>query len=302
MNLEDICLKASALSEPYRVVNGSKFRLADYHPADTGSLKDEDRPRAKEALKDGIEALAALQDIFYADDRWSLLLIFQAMDAAGKDGTIKHVMSGVNPQGCQVSSFKAPSSEELDHDFLWRCVKRLPERGRIGIFNRSYYEETLVVRVHPEYLKAQKLPEACITDAIWDDRLKDIRAFEQYLTRNGTIVRKFFLNISKKEQLKRFLERLDNPDKNWKFSEADVTERGYWKQYMKAYEQAIRATATPEAPWYVVPADNKWYARIIVAGAIITAMASLDLTYPAVSPTRKKELKAIREKLLSHGG
>ncbi len=300
MNLENICSNASSLSKPYRVTNGAKFRLTDYDPADTGSLKAEDKPRAKEALQDGVEALSALQDIFYADDRWSLLLIFQAMDAAGKDSTIKHVMSGVNPQGCQVFSFKAPTSEELDHDFLWRCVKRLPERGRIGIFNRSYYEETLVVRVHPDFLRAQKLPEACITDNIWDHRLEDIRSFESYLRRNGTVVRKFFLNVSKKEQLKRFVERLDNPNKNWKFSEGDIVERGHWKQYMKAYEQTIRATATPEAPWYVVPADNKWYARIIVAAAIIDTLSSLQLKYPVVSPDRKKQLKEIRAKLLNH--
>ena len=257
------------------------------------------RSRAKEALQKGVEALAELQDMLYAQDRWSVLLIFQAMDAAGKDGTIKHVMSGVNPQGCQVSSFKAPTSLDLDHDYLWRCVKELPERGRIGIFNRSYYEETLVVRVHPEFLAGQKLPERCVTKNIWDERFQDIRAFERYLTRNGTIVRKFFLHVSKKEQQKRFLERLDLPEKNWKFSANDAKERGFWDDYMEAYEDTIRETATEDSPWYVVPADNKWFTRVIVAAAVIDALASLNLHYPKVSAAKAKELAAARKALLA---
>jgi PPK2 family polyphosphate:nucleotide phosphotransferase len=239
-----------------------------------------------------------LQDVLYAQDRWAILLIFQAMDAAGKDGAIKHVMSGINPQGCQVTSFKSPSSEELDHDYLWRCIKALPERGRIGIFNRSYYEETLVVRVHPEFLAGQKLPKQCVSKEIWKERFEDIGNFERYLTRNGTVVRKFFLHVSKDEQKKRFLERLDNPDKNWKFSANDATERGFWDKYMEAYEETIRETATEDAPWYVVPADHKWFTRVIVAAAIIEALASLELHYPEVSPAKKQELFAARKALL----
>jgi PPK2 family polyphosphate:nucleotide phosphotransferase len=249
-------------------------------------------------LQQGVEALAAMQDILYAQDEWSLLLIFQAMDAAGKDGAIKHVMSGINPQGCQVTSFKAPSAEELDHDFLWRCQKQLPERGRIGIFNRSYYEEVLVVRVHEEILKAEKLDEKLITKDIWDERFKDIRNFEKYLYRNGTIVVKFFLNVSKNEQKKRFIERIDNPDKNWKFSTADAKERACWKDYMHAYEEMIRNTSTKKAPWYVVPADNKSFARIVIASAIINAMDELDLKYPQVSKEKIAELAAIKKALM----
>jgi PPK2 family polyphosphate:nucleotide phosphotransferase len=260
-------------------------------------LKSEDKPRAKEALQAGIQALADLQDVLYAQDRWSLLLIFQAMDAAGKDGAIKHVMSGVNPQGCQVYSFKSPSAEELDHDYLWRCMKCLPNRGHIGIFNRSYYEETLVVRVHPEFLANQKIPGKLVTKHIWEERFQDIRAFERYLTRNGTIVRKFFLHLSKEEQLKRFLARLDNPDKNWKFSAGDATERGFWRDYMDAYEDAIRETATEDSPWYVVPADNKWFTRAVVAAAIIDAMASLDLHYPKVDKAKRTELAVAKKAL-----
>jgi PPK2 family polyphosphate:nucleotide phosphotransferase len=243
--------------------------------------------------------MAELQDVLYAQDRWSLLLIFQAMDAAGKDGTIKHVMSGVNPQGCQVSSFKGPTSEDLDHDYLWRCVKQLPERGRIGIFNRSYYEETLVVRVHPEFLAGQKLPAECVTKSIWEERFQDIRAFERYLLRNGTVVVKFFLHVSKEEQQKRFLERLDNPEKNWKFSLNDAKERGFWDDYMDAYEQTIRETATENSPWYVVPADNKWFTRVIVAAGVIDALASLKLQYPKVSAAKRQELGAARKALLT---
>ena len=281
----------------YRITRGKKFRLKDFDPDDTGELQSEEKPRAQEALEIGIQALSRLQDVLYAENRYSVLLIFQAMDAAGKDGIIKHVMSGINPQGCKVSSFKSPSPQDLDHDWLWRCTQCLPERGRIGIFNRSYYEETLIVRVHPELLAKQKLPEECITKRIWDERFEDIRNYERYLARNGTVVRKFFLHVSREEQKKRFLERLDNPDKNWKFSVNDATERGYWHDYMKAYEETIRATATEESPWYVVPANNKWFTRAIVAAAVIDALASLNLQYPKVGKAQRKELAAV-EKIL----
>jgi PPK2 family polyphosphate:nucleotide phosphotransferase len=300
MKTKQIIEAAHRFSKLYRVTNGKKFRLKDVDPGDTGDLKSADKPRAKEALQGGVQALAELQDTLYAQDRWSVLLIFQAMDAAGKDGTIKHVMSGVNPQGCQVSSFKGPTSEDLDHDYLWRCVKCLPERGRIGIFNRSYYEETLVVRVHPEFLAGQKLPPECVRKNIWEERFQDIRGFERYLHRNGTIVRKFFLHVSKGEQQKRFLERLDNPEKNWKFSANDAKERGFWNDYMNAYEETIRETATEDSPWYVVPADNKWFTRVIVASAVIDALASLDLHYPKVSAAKKKELAVAKSALLSN--
>lgn len=290
MSKKELIKRAKKISKPFRVTDGKDFRLKHFDPADTLKLKSEDKPRAQEALKNGIELLAELQDKLYAQDKWSVLLIFQAMDAAGKDGAIKHVLSGINPQGCQVYSFKAPTSEELDHDFLWRCSKNLPERGRIGIFNRSYYEETLVVRVHEEILKKQKLPEKLMTNHIWDERFQDIRSFEKYLNRNGTIVRKFFLHVSKDEQKKRFLERIDNTDKNWKFSSADAKERGYWDDYMKAYEDMVRNTATKESPWYVVPADNKWFTRLVVAAAVIEALSSLDLKYPEVGEEKLKEL------------
>jgi len=286
------------LSKPYRITNGRKFRLKDIDPGDTGDLKAQDKPRAKEVLQIGVQALQELQDVLYAQDRWSLLLIFQAMDAAGKDGAIKHVMSGINPQGCEVFSFKGPSNEDLDHDYLWRCVKHLPERGRIGIFNRSYYEETLVVRVHPEFLAAQKLPKECVTKHIWEERFQDIRALERYLHRNGTVVVKFFLNVSKREQQKRFLERIDNADKNWKFSINDAKERGFWDDYMEAYEETIQETATEDSPWYVVPADNKWFTRVIVAAAVIDTLASLDLHYPKVSAAKRKELAEAKKALL----
>lgn len=298
MKNKKIIERARHFSAPFKITNGKKFRLKDVDPGDTGDLKSEDKPRAKEGLQNGIDALAELQDMLYAQDRWSVLLIFQAMDAAGKDGTIKHVMSGVNPQGCQVASFKGPSSTDLDHDYLWRCVKELPERGRIGIFNRSYYEETLAVRVHPEFLAAQKLPEKCVTKKIWDERFQDIRAFERYLTRNGTIVLKFFLHVSKDEQKKRFLERLDLPEKNWKFSATDAKSRAFWDDYMKAYEETIRETATEDSPWYVVPADNKWFTRVVVAAAVIDALASLDLHYPKVSAAKKRELAEARKILV----
>ncbi|HET6304637.1 MAG TPA: polyphosphate kinase 2 family protein, partial [Myxococcota bacterium] len=288
MKLAPLIQRAGEFVRPYRVTRGERFRLEDVDPGDTGRLGAEDKPRAQELLASGVKLLAELQDRLYAQDRWAVLLLFQAMDAAGKDGAIKHVMSGVNPQGCEVYSFKAPSDEELDHDFLWRCAKRVPERGRIGIFNRSYYEEVLVVRVHPEILQKQKLPPERITKRIWKERFEDIRGFEHYLGRNGVVVRKFFLHVSRDEQKKRFLERLENPEKHWKFSSADVAERGHWKRYMAAYEDAIRHTATEDAPWYVVPADNKWFTRIVVAGAIIEALASLDLRSPKVSRTQRR--------------
>jgi PPK2 family polyphosphate:nucleotide phosphotransferase len=290
---------ARSFSRAFRVEDGRSFRLANFDPRDTGRLKAEDKPRAKEALRTGVETLATFQDMLYAQDRWALLLIFQAMDAAGKDGAIKHVMSGVNPQGCQVASFKAPSAEELDHDYLWRCQKHLPERGRIGIFNRSYYEEVLVVRVHPEILVRQKVPKELLGKRVWKERYQDIRAFERYLGRNGVLIRKFFLHVSRDEQKRRFLERIENPKKNWKFSAADARERGSWKRYAEAYEDAIRHTATREAPWYVVPADNKWFTRIVVAAAVIEALGSLDLRYPTVGPAQRRELALAKKALLA---
>ena len=299
MKTSQIIKAASKLAKPYRVTNGKKFCLKDYDPGDTGDLKSEEKPRAAEALKVGVQALAELQDVLYAQDRWSVLLVFQAMDAAGKDGTIKHVMSGVNPQGCQVTSFKVPTSDDLDHDFLWRCMKQLPERGRIGIFNRSYYEETLVVRVHPEFLAGQKLPPELVTKHIWDERFQDIRAFERYLARNGTIVLKFFLHVSRDEQKKRFLERVEHPEKNWKFSANDIKERAHWDDYMKAYEETIRATATEDAPWFVVPADNKWFTRVVVSSAIIDSLAALDLKYPRLTAAQRAELATAKEILLT---
>ncbi len=299
MKLKEIIKTARKLSAPYRVTDGGKFRLKDVDPGDTAHLTSENKPQAKQALQTGVAALASLQDMLYAQDRWGVLLIFQAMDAAGKDGAIKHVMSGVNPQGCQVASFKAPSSEDLDHDFLWRCQKHLPERGRIGIFNRSYYEETLVVRVHPGILAKQKVPAELLKSRVWDTRFKDIRSFERYLANNGTIVRKFFLHVSRDEQKKRFLERIENKEKNWKFSASDAAERRHWKDYMTAYEETIRETSTKEAPWYVVPADNKWFTRVVVAAALIDALASLDLHYPTVDEAKLKELAAAKKELLA---
>lgn len=290
---------ARKFAKPFRVTD-DRFRLKDIDPGDTLDLTSEDKPRAKEALAMGIDVLAELQDMLYAQDNWAVLLIFQAMDAAGKDGAIKHVMSGVNPQGCQVFSFKAPTSEDLDHDYLWRCMKCLPERGRIGIFNRSYYEETLVVRVHQEFLEKQKLPPDLIAKDIWKDRFQDIRSFERYLTRNGVAIRKFFLHVSNKEQKKRFLERIEEPEKNWKFSPNDCKEREYWDDYMDAYEDMIRNTATKSAPWYVVPADNKWFTRVVVAAAVIDALDSLDLKYPEVSDSKLKELAAAKKSLLGN--
>ena len=297
MTKNDVEARSREFSHPFRIEDGKGFRLKDFQPNDTRHLDSDDKPKAKEALALGIDVLAELQERLYAQDQWGVLLIFQAMDAAGKDSAIKHVMSGINPQGCQVFSFKSPSSEDLDHDYLWRCLKRLPERGRIGIFNRSYYEETLVVRVHPEFLQRQKLPRELITDQIWDERFTDIRHFEKYLTRNGFVIRKFFLNVSKKEQKKRFLERLDRPEKNWKFSDADVEERKSWDAYMHAYEETIRNTATPDAPWYVVPADKKWFTRLVVAAAVIDALASLNLKFPEVSDAQRAVLEQSRAAL-----
>lgn len=299
MSNKDLIKRARKFAAPFRITKGSKFRLKDVDPVDTLHLQAEDKPRAKEALAMGVQLLAELQDMLYAQDRWSLLIILQAMDAAGKDGTIKHIMSGVNPQGCQVHSFKSPSPEELDHDYLWRCMKALPNKGNIGIFNRSYYEETLVVRVHKEYLANEKLPPELVTCNIWKERFQDIRNFERYLTRNGMIIRKFYLHVSKEEQERRFMERIDNPEKNWKFSASDVKERQFWDEYMKAFEDMIRNTATKEAPWYVVPADNKWFTRVVVAAAIIDALASLDLHYPKVDSKKLEELAAAKKTLSS---
>jgi len=282
--------------DPFRISTGKGFRLKEFDPADTCGLAL-GKGEAADLLARGTQWLAEEQDMLYAQDRWSLLLVFQAMDAAGKDGTIKHVMSGVNPQGCQVFSFKQPSREDLEHDFMWRYIKCLPERGRIGIFNRSYYEEVLVVRVHPEILKSQKLPAPCVSKRIWDERLADIAHFEEYLTRQGTIVLKFFLNVSRQEQKKRFLDRLDKPQKHWKFSTADVHERRYWSNYMHAYEEAITATASAQAPWYIVPADNKWFTRLVVAAAIVEAVEELHLAYPKVSEQKMKELRSVRAML-----
>jgi PPK2 family polyphosphate:nucleotide phosphotransferase len=295
--MKNLIKRARKYIKPFRVTN-DRFRLKDVDPADTLDLTSEDKPRAKEALANGIAALAELQDMLYADDSWGVLLIFQAMDAAGKDGAIKHVMSGVNPQGCQVFSFKAPTSEDLDHDYMWRCMKCMPERGRIGIFNRSYYEETLVVRVHRDFLEKQKIPSELITKDIWKERFQDIRSFERYLARNGVRVVKFFLHVSNKEQKKRFLSRIEEPEKNWKFSANDAKEREHWDDYMEAYEDMIRNTASKEAPWYVVPADNKWFTRVIVAAAVIDALDELDLKYPKVSDSKLKELAVAKQVLL----
>jgi PPK2 family polyphosphate:nucleotide phosphotransferase len=284
------------LVQPFRVTSGKRFRLADHAAGETRAVSS--KKEAEEYLREGVQLLTEMQDRLYAQDEWGVLLIFQAMDAAGKDGAIKHVMSGVNPQGCQVFAFKAPSSEELDHDFLWRTSKSLPERGRIGIFNRSYYEEVLVVRVHPEILEKQKLPRPLVSKRIWSERYEDIRAFERYFSRQGYVILKFFLNVSRKAQKERFLERLERPEKNWKFSLADAKERRRWRDYMQAYEDVIRETASPHAPWYVVPADKKWFARLVVAGAISDALARLRLSYPAVGPEKERELGAARRELL----
>lgn len=296
MARQEILDQVEKYVKPFRITKGKNFRLKDFDPADTCGLKM-DKGEAAKLLQRGNEWLAEEQEMLYAQDRWSVLLIFQAMDAAGKDGTIKHVMSGVNPQGCQVFSFKQPSSEDLDHDFMWRYAKSLPERGRIGIFNRSYYEEVLVVRVHPEILERQKLPPQLVSKHIWDERLSDIAHFEDYITRQGTLVLKFFLNVSRKEQKNRFMERLDKPKKNWKFSASDVHERRFWSDYMYAFEEAIRATASKQAPWYIVPADNKWFTRLFVAAAIVSAVEELSLSFPKIDDKMKKELAAARAEL-----
>jgi PPK2 family polyphosphate:nucleotide phosphotransferase len=285
-------MKPREFVKPFEIADGSRFRLKDFDPAETLGIKSKEH--AKETLERGITRLTELQEKLYAQDRWAILVILQAMDAAGKDSTIKHVMSGVNPQGCQVNSFKAPSAEELQHDFLWRTSRCLPERGKIGIFNRSYYEEVLAVRVHPELLGRQRIPQQLLLDNIWQKRFEDINAFEHYLSRNGFVVLKFFLQLSKKEQKRRFLERLEEPEKNWKFSMSDALERQHWEKYMRAYEDMIRNTSTKHAPWYAVPADHKWFTRIVVAEAIIDAMESLDLSFPKMDAERRKELKDAR--------
>jgi PPK2 family polyphosphate:nucleotide phosphotransferase len=298
MNLKEIAERCRKLASPYRIDDGRKFKLDAMNPGDVGDLTAEDKPRAKEALALGVQALAELQGLLYAQNRWAALVVFQAMDAAGKDGAIKHVMSGVNPQGCQVDSFKAPSAEELDHDYLWRCLKRLPARGRIGIFNRSYYEEVLVLRVHEELLKKQKVPAELITPKIWEERYEDIRNVEHYLSRNGYVIRKIFLNVSHEEQKRRFMERLETPDKYWKFSASDAKERQHWNDYMTSYEAMIRATARPYAPWYVVPADNKWFTRVVVAATIIDALEALDLKFPDMTDAQKQQLGEARKALV----
>jgi len=287
--------KLEKLAKAYRVDDGQRFRLKDFDPADHGGLHSEEHAAA--ALQKGIDQLRDLQDKLYAQDRWALLLVFQGMDAAGKDGIIKHVMSGVNPEGCQVYSFKQPSTEELNHDYLWRCQRQLPERGRIGIFNRSYYEEVLVVRVHPELLQQQRIPPSLTGKKIWEQRFEDICGLERYLSQNGIVVRKFFLNLSKKEQASRFLARLDEPEKNWKFSASDIHEREFWHDYQQAYEDVIRNTATAAAPWYVVPADHKWFSRLVVASAIVETLEDLKLSYPKVDAAKRKELAEARQLL-----
>ncbi|HEX5779411.1 MAG TPA: polyphosphate kinase 2 family protein [Xanthobacteraceae bacterium] len=286
----------SDIAQRYRVEDGKNFRLKDINPGDTGGL---DKDGAKDLLKDGVKSLSQWQEKLYADDRWSLLLIFQAMDAAGKDGAVEHVMSGVNPQGCMVTSFKQPSAQELDHDFLWRTTKALPERGRIGIFNRSYYEEVLVVRVHPKILDGQKLPKGLVTDRIWQERYESIRDFERHATRNGTAILKFFLHVSKEEQLQRFLDRIEEPGKRWKFSMGDVAERKLWDRYQESYEDAVRATAAPHAPWYVVPADKKWFTRLVVARAIVDTLERLNPQFPTVTGPALDELMKAREALVA---
>jgi PPK2 family polyphosphate:nucleotide phosphotransferase len=300
MKTKELMERARTIAQPFRIANGNKFRLKDVDPGDTLEFTSEDKARAKEVLQIGTTGIAELQDMLYAQDKWAVLLIFQAMDAAGKDGTIKHVMSGVNPQGCQVFSFKSPSSEDLDHDFLWRSMRCLPNRGNIGIFNRSYYEEVLVVRVHPDFLAKQKIPPSFVTEEIWQERFEDIRSFERYLHRNGTKILKFFLHVSKKEQKRRFLARTENPEKNWKFSASDMAERQYWDEYQDAYEDMIRNTATKDSPWYVVPADNKWFTRVVVGAAIVDTLASLDLAYPKVDKKRLEEIARAKTLLQSN--
>lgn len=289
--------KLRSLATLYRVDHGKKIHLRDFDPADTAGLSKEFKEESEQLLQHSTQRLAELQDMLYAQDRWALLLIFQAMDAAGKDGTIKHVMSGVNPQGCRVFSYKTPSQEELSHGYLWRTSKDMPARGTIGIFNRSYYEEVLVVRVHPELLDSQRLPDACVGKDIWRERFEDIAAFERYAARNGIAIRKFFLNVSKEEQKRRFLSRLDEPEKNWKFSAADVRERSFWNDYQRYYEEMIRETASTHAPWIVVPADNKWFARIVVSSVIVHALDEMKLSYPEVNAEKRRALASARREL-----
>lgn len=296
MKSKELVKEAASLAAPYCITEGKKFRLKDYKPDDTNGIKD--KHQAKKTLEHSVQMLSEFQEKLYAQDRWALLILFQAMDAAGKDGAVKHVMSGINPEGCDVTSFKTPSKEELDHDYLWRSHKAIPQRGKIGIFNRSYYEEVLVVRVHPNLLEPQQLPKELAGKDIWEHRYDDINNFEKYLVRNGVLILKFFLHLSKGEQKKRFLQRLEMPEKNWKFSMADVAERGYWKDYQQAYEEMIQNTATKHAPWHIIPADNKWFTRLAVAGAIIEKLHSLDLQFPEVDKQKKKELAKVRKALL----
>jgi PPK2 family polyphosphate:nucleotide phosphotransferase len=301
MQIEQAIERCRELCAPYRVSHGKKFELSRVDPGDTGEFKSTDKKKAKKALQANVDLLSEFQERLYAQDQWAVLLIFQALDAAGKDGVIKHVMSGVNPQGCDVHSFKAPTSDELDHDYLWRCTQRLPERGRIGIFNRSYYEEVLVVRTHRELIRQEKIPSSLITKKIWEDRFEDIRNLERYLVRNGIVVRKFFLHVSKAEQQKRFLERIEQPQKRWKFSAGDLREARFWRENQRAYEEMIQQTATREAPWFVVPADHKWFTRLVVGAAVSETLASFKLQYPRLTPEQQKELKAAREELLGKG-
>jgi PPK2 family polyphosphate:nucleotide phosphotransferase len=284
-------MKSADIAKRFRIDNPDKFRLRDFDPDDTAGLSN-DKSELKEMLEADAKRLGELQERLYAEGRWSLLIILQGMDASGKDGIVKHVLSGVNPLGCIVHAFKAPNAEELKHDFLWRTTLRLPERGRIGIFNRSYYEEVLVVRVHPEYLGGQKLPASLVGDDIWKQRFEDIAAFERHMARSGTIVLKFFLNMSQSEQSKQMLERLEDPEKHWKFNSGDLKERALWDKYMAAYEDGIRATSTRDAPWFVVPADKKWFARLVVAGAVVEALERVNPQYPALDP---KDLAALEE-------
>ena len=297
MKPDKLVREATHVAKQFCVTNGSKFRLKDYRTNDTTGVSS--KKHGEHLLEQSSRCAGEMQEKLYAQDRWALLLVFQGMDSAGKDGSIKHVMSGVNPQGCDVHSFKTPTSDELDHDYLWRAHKVVPERGKIGIFNRSYYEEVLVVRVHPKLLASERLPKRRASKHIWSERYEDINAFERYLTRNGTVIRKFFLHISKEEQKKRFLDRLEDPKKNWKFSLSDIQERAFWKDYKKAYEEMVQNTATKHAPWYVVPADNKWFMRLVVASAIVEALAGLKLSFPDADKTKKKELEQIKKSLLT---
>ena len=286
--------RSSTLSERFRVEPGKRFELGHVDPGDTAGLDKED---GTTRLEQGVERLGELQERLYAQDRWAVLLLFQGMDASGKDGVVKHVLSGINPAGCQVFSFKAPSSEELDHDFLWRAARALPERGRIGIFNRSYYEEVVTVRIHPEFLEKQRLPPRCVTKSIWDERMEDIAAFERYLARNGVLVRKFFLHVSREEQKRRFLERIEHAEKNWKFNQNDVAERAHWDEYQRHWSSAIAATSSEHAPWFVVPADHKWFSRHLVAEAVVGALEDLELDFPRLEGPRRKELEQTRRQL-----